>query len=305
MTKEYVEVYRCDPNNVGDAFANPLRYFANKETKVTTVDIVRVDQADYPDDVPVVVGGGGLIANENFGQMAATVAKGVDAKNLEKMWNNRWMCKNSRNEETFNKFNETFLQIYKQAEENLHMNVGPKVIWGAGHNERNWSEKDEIKWPKWMSDFDLVGVRDYLQGFEWVPCASCMHPAFDKEYEETTDIIFFEHKKQFMKPTDFGNLPVMRVVNSGQNFDKTIELLGSAKTVVTNSYHGVYWATLLGKKVVCVDPWSSKFFYFKHKPEFAKAKNWQDLIPIAPSYPEALRECRQANINFWNKVQQL
>ena len=305
MAKEYVEVFRTDQNNVGDMFSNPLRYFANKDDNIHTVDIDLANQTPYPDNVPVIVGGGGLIGNEYFGQVAGAIAKGQDFKNLENMWQNRWICKNASNEQIFNEFNEQFLKAYQKAESSIHQNQGPKVLWGAGHNMRDWSEKDEIKWPKWMSDFTLVGIRDYLQGYEWVPCASCMHPAFDKEYEVTNKVIWFEHKKQLIKATEFGREPVLRFCNSGQNFEQVIELLGSAETVVTNSYHGVYWATLLGKKVICVDAWSSKFFYFKHKPLFCKSKAWEERIGYAPSYPEALEECRTANVNFWNKVKQL
>mgnify|MGYP001057532258 CR=1 FL=1 len=306
MTKEYVEIHRTDQNNIGDIYSNPLRYFANKEDKIHTVDITHAQTSNYPDDVPVIVGGGGLIENEMFGHLVPIIAEGVDASAMDKMWENRWICRNGKNEEVFNTFNEQFVQIFAKAQKEIIKNKGPKILWGAGHNQRGVSKKDgDLKWPKWLKDFDLIGVRDYMQGYEWVPCASCMHPAFDKQYEVTNKIIWFEHKKQLIKGGDFGNIPIPRVINSGQNFEQTIALLGSAEIVVTNSYHGVYWATLLNKKVICVDPWTSKFFYFKHMPVLSKSRDWENKLDEVASYPEALQECREANINFWNKVKQL
>lgn len=301
---EYVEVYRKDINNVGDIFSNPLRYFADK-SNVVSVDIAHLENSPMVDDVPVVIGGGGLIANEHFGELAGMIAEGADVTSLVNMYNNRWKCKNTNNEQLFATFNEQFQALYSKTLAQLKSNKGPKIIWGAGHNKQNWNSNDEIKWPSWMSKFDLVGIRDYMQGYEWVPCASCMHPAFDKQYEITNQVVWFEHKKQLIKPTDMGPDPVPRFINSGGNMEQIIALLGSAETVVTNSYHGVYWATLLGRKVICADAWSSKFYYFKHKPAYTKSKDWRDHLNDAPSYPDALAECRNANKIFWNKVQQL
>ena len=301
---EYVEIHRIDQNNIGDMYSNPLRYFASQNDKVHSVDITHALQDNYPDDVPVIIGGGGLIENEMFGHMIPILAEGVDSVALDKMWESRWICRNGKNESVYNEFNNEFVRIFAKAQQEILTNKGPKILWGAGHNQRT-NKKEPLDWPKWMSKFDLIGVRDYMQGYDWVPCSSCMHPAFDKQYEVTNKIIWFEHKKQLIKGGDFGPTPIPRVVNSGQNFEQTIALLGSAETVVTNSYHGVYWATLLGRKVVCVDPWTSKFFNFKHMPVLAKSRDWENKLNEAASYPHALQECREANINFWEKVKTL
>ena len=53
---------------------------------------------------------------------------------------------------------------------------------------------------------------------------------------------------------------LIREFNLDEN--KTIEFIGSGDVVVTNSYHGAYWATLLGKVVVAF-PWASKFYGLK------------------------------------------
>ena len=94
------------------------------------------------------------------------------------------------------------------------------------------------------------------------------------------------------------------MVNTGQNIEQILTFLGSAETVVTNTYHGVYWATLLGRKVVCI-PWGTKFSMFKHPPTFANETNWHEKIEEAKSYPRALKECRTANTDFFADVKKL
>lgn len=37
------------------------------------------------------------------------------------------------------------------------------------------------------------------------------------------------------------------------DFNETVAFLGSSEVVLTTSYHGLYWATLLGRKVVVLE----------------------------------------------------
>ena len=302
MAKKYVEVYRKDPNNIGDFYSNPLRYFADKDDKVQSVDIANPWQSEWDDNSTMIFGGGGLIANEFFGNNITNIIESDDSASLDNMWENRWHLRNSNNAKLHEKFTTEMQKLFAETKRSLHKNNGRKILWGAGHNSKS---NGTWKWPKYLQEFDLVGVRDYRCGFEWVPCPSCMHPAFDKKYDVQHKVIWFEHKKQLVKNADFGSEPAFRIVNSGQNFDQTIAILGSAETIVTNSYHGVYWATLLGRKVLCVDQWSTKFQNFKHPPGFTKSKDWIENLDEAKSYNNALQECREANINFWNKVKNL
>jgi exopolysaccharide biosynthesis predicted pyruvyltransferase EpsI len=77
--------------------------------------------------------------------------------------------------------------------------------------------------------------------------------------------------------------------------------LGSAETVVTSSYHGAYWASLLGRRVVGI-PTSSKFYGLKHAIPLCTIEDWPRFEKLARSYPEALDDCRSANIAFAEKV---
>ena len=104
-----------------------------------------------------------------------------------------------------------------------------------------------------------------------------------------------------------------------------LEFLGSSEVVVTSAYHGLYWATLLGRKVVVANMFSSKFAAFPFPPALLddtdagvdasaiiNANGANDVgdaleraIARARAYPHALRECRDANTRFFGRVQEL
>ncbi len=66
----------------------------------------------------------------------------------------------------------------------------------------------------------------------------------------------------------------------------------------------MYWATLLGKKVI-VFPFSSRFYGMKHQPQLCDISNWKNVIKNTTCYSEALEECRQANTTFYNDYMNL
>src|SRR5690554_4367122 len=49
------------------------------------------------------------------------------------------------------------------------------IAWGVGTNTH---DKESDPYPEWLSDCDLVGVRDSGTKHEWAPCPSCMSPLF-------------------------------------------------------------------------------------------------------------------------------
>jgi hypothetical protein len=152
-----------------------------------------------------------------------------------------------------------------------------------------------------------------------------MHPAFDRQREVKHEIVVFSHKKfQIHIPG------VPRLTNTTQNFEQVLDFLASGETIITSSYHGAYWGTLLGRKVLAF-PFSTKFYTFKHLPTLYPVKkwkpaswklsifkkqiyqrwdknkflcdlqNWQDLLKNCQSYPESLVECRTQNQKFYEQ----
>lgn len=43
------------------------------------------------------------------------------------------------------------------------------------------------------------------------------------------------------------------LTNSAMNLETAVSFLGSSEVVLTTSYHGLYWATLLGRKVIVLE----------------------------------------------------
>jgi hypothetical protein len=170
------------------------------------------------------------------------------------------------------------------------------ICWGAGHNTHGDHRIGRVGL---LDRFALVGIRDHGQGYEWVPCASCMDPAFDRSDPVEHDVVIYDHRHYRVGEED-PSIP--RMSNSCADFDAVIRFLGSAATVLTSTYHGAYWATLLGRQVIVVDPFSSKFFGLKHPPVMTSSNEWRDALGRVRSYPEALDECRSANRSFAEKA---
>lgn len=107
----------------------------------------------------------------------------------------------------------------------------------------------------------------------------------------------YEHEIQ---PLSVGEFPKL---SNNSDIDKVIEFLGSAENVITNTYHGVYWATLLRKKVIAVPlRESSRFFFFKHPPRLVSKPDTN--FSLAQSY-DCLEECRQVNLDFYRDLCQI
>jgi hypothetical protein len=300
MTK-CVVVHRQDINNVGDIASNPAQYFLKPE-EYHTVDIEELNYAEYSSNLPMIVGGGGLIGNEFFGDVVKNVLSSSDKNQLIHLWNQRWAITDPSNKTAHEEFLIKYKDLIKEYIDKLNTTKSPRFFWGAGYNgDYNKKIKINFEWPEWMVEFDKVGVRDWGQSLPWAPCASCMHPALRKSYPIKNDIVFFEHKKQLLK--DFGTDSIPRFINSGSNVEQTIELLGSANIILTNSYHGAYWGTLLKKRVVVIGAWGAKFHAMKHSPYLLdKNETWKEGLEKTTIQDNALSECISATEGYWNDI---
>lgn len=298
---KFTVVHRVDENNVGDMASNPLQYFL-KPSEYQTVDIVDLYKTPYASKTPLIVGGGGLLENEFFGDTVRNVLSSADKGQLLNLWEQRWALCDTSNKDTHDSFLSKYHLLLKETIDKLDVSSAPRFIWGAGHNgEVTKKNKNKFEYSDWLAEFDRVGVRDWGQDLPWTPCASCMHPALRKTYSIKNDVIWFEHKKQLIK--DFGNDVIPRFVNSGDNVEQTIELLGSANIILTNSYHGAYWGTLLKKKVIVVSAWSSKFYAMKHMPRILeKGETWKEVVEDITVDLDALAECAVATETYWNEI---
>jgi len=127
----------------------------------------------------------------------------------------------------------------------------PVIGWGIGTNNHDCTlDYGSID----LNDFALLGLRDKTNN-RYVPCVSCMSTLFKKDYKIEHDLVIYEHRD---KPIDF-NFPKLN--NDAKSLEQVINHIGSASCILTNSYHGLYWAKLLGRSVILWQPFSSRFLF--------------------------------------------
>lgn len=180
------------------------------------------------------------------------------------------------------------------------------IAWGVGLQTGDMFSKE------FMDKFNLIGVRDVncsqidnTKVF-YVPCSSCMNPAFDIVREEKLQnkhkVVFYSH---YMLTTDedrqnIGDIPILD--NYDPDLLKVLRFLNSSEYVLTNSYHGAYWALLLGKKVIYKSFFNKKNGFLRAPVYVDSFECFQDLFEKAQSYPDYLDECRKINKDFYLKV---
>lgn len=252
-------VFRADRTNVGDWWCLPFRYFPFKSTNI--YDITGSRQGIESEKI-LIVGGGGL-GTTFFGPR---------------------------------------LNRLKIPDRNYKL-----VAWGVGVDEvvdraRILDAENPYElFGEWFDGFDDVGIRCFgeKQKYRWVPCASCMVPELSGFRKRKADkpIGIYRHKNVPLAIDYRGSqLPVSD--NAGDRIMEKLEFIARHEFIVTNTYHGVYWATLLNRKVICV-PYKSGLFSFKHNPVYVKSlKIDDDVLDAARSYPDSLEECRNANTDF-------
>lgn len=242
-------IHYINQKNTGDMKSCPFEHFSiNAEVKKFHI----MDINDINPELPVVIGGGGLLQH------------GPSIDNIEKIINNH---------------------------------VAPVIIWGAGVNTNLKKDNDHI--PDFIKKATLVGIRDHaFLDFECIPCVSCMSPLFDKKYELKNDIVCFEGNKLSLPYPTMG-------CQDGSTMEQILQFLGSAKTIVTSSYHGMYWGILLKREVIVIpNADSSKFYYFPFSVPLSK-NDFKLFIGKGPIYENALHICRTKNNEFSQKVSRL
>ncbi|WP_258343277.1 polysaccharide pyruvyl transferase family protein [Saccharopolyspora gregorii] len=191
----------------------------------------------------------------------------------------------------------------RQLDHLLSLRPPKLVVWGAGHNN---NERHSIEELQVLDRFDLVGLRDRPGpgGREWVPCTSALLPELDDPGEPRHDVVAYRHRDRKLPfPADLAEFPML--TNGHHDLGETLDFLASGEVVVTNSYHGAYWATLLGRRVVVVDPFASKFHGFRHRVPVVDGRDWRTALADSRTYPDALRECRAAVLGFGDRVREL
>ncbi|HRE43178.1 MAG TPA: hypothetical protein PKY87_04325 [Terricaulis sp.] len=187
------------------------------------------------------------------------------------------------------------------------------IIWGAGthkYTENNIFGKRTASIPIRFDKTVLSGIRDYQHPYEqpFVPCASCLHPAFSADRNETHIKREVGTLKSALERT-FAVSDVPSSVSNAESIGTVVDYILSSRVMLVSSYHGAFWSMLLGRKVIL--PTSrlgvDKYKYFRHPVGFYDGNKFDEpeLLRLAATIPEPvgfLAEARALNLDFFRKV---
>ena len=181
------------------------------------------------------------------------------------------------------------------------------ISWGAGCDtvENRVGTTDAVDDPigGYFNDFDDNGLRIFPESqiHRWVPCSSCMWKGFDsfRSAQPAEQFGLYEHKRVSISSPELLGYP--KITNDGDSIEQKLAFMSRFETIITNSYHGVYWATLLNRKVICI-PFKSGLHTFKHKPAYLVGNFAEIRLNDVANYPSALEECRDANVDFFKFI---
>lgn len=178
-----------------------------------------------------------------------------------------------------------------------------RVAWGCGVNKHGFRK---VIHPKFLDYYNLVGLRDFDNPWQYVPCASCLHPAFDlvKRVPQVGFGIYehYDHPIPIQGP---------RLNNRGRKdeFADVITWLSCCEMVVTNSYHGAYWSMLLGVTVLLWKPFSNRFHSFALSLPEVDENDWLSKALYSSRHTQSrrltLEGARKCNLDFSQKVKGL
>jgi hypothetical protein len=177
------------------------------------------------------------------------------------------------------------------------------VAWGVGCTNSNLQPVSQAQHDIAREGYALWGSRDVNTSNFLVPCVSCMHPDFELVQQSTHPVVVYGHaeRQSLQAQAASHGYPYLDNLDKG-GIAKVLRFLGSGETVITSSYHGAYWATLLGKKVAII-PFGAKFFSLPHQPPIVDTITAG--VAEAVSFPLALQDCRSLNQQFFKHVMAL
>lgn len=175
-----------------------------------------------------------------------------------------------------------------------------RVIWGVGIAP---TAAKSLMFDVVKANCALLSTRCFgVRQARYVPCVTAMSPLFDDAPEPSEAVVMFSHA---VKSEGLRRLPgVPDMTNHNVTMKDAIRHIARGETVVTNSFHGTYWALLLGRRVICV-PFNNKFLFFPDPPTVAGPEDWPDMIGKAQRYDGLLEQARALNRGFFDDVMNL
>jgi hypothetical protein len=159
---------------------------------------------------------------------------------------------------------------------NRLLTTGAAVIgWSPGFNTHH-EYLTPYATPVDFERFELLAVRDFenAEGIEYLPDVTCKLPRLRDEYEIKRTFGIAHHKDYPIPHLDFES------ISNDRDVDDILRFLGESSVIVSNSYHMIYWATLMGKKCLSPGGFSTKFAHFQHPPTFF-TPGVDDLVAVS------------------------
>ena len=189
------------------------------------------------------------------------------------------------------------------------------IAWSAGFNthDKQWFQGTDFPTIS-MDKFSMLSIRDYQHqsGIEWLPdpSAAAIPKDFLKSQQNTIRKYgVIEHKDLPIKGIGY----IEDRIKNSESLYNILKFICESEVVITNSYHCAYWSILLQRKTIVINKWSTKFNYFKYKPEFIESKN-EDAVPVellenaskvAQIYVNAYAEAVSMNDAYFERVKKL
>ena len=119
---------------------------------------------------------------------------------------------------------------------------------------------------------------------------------FKNERRYKREIGIISHKDYIIENNKYD------IITNSQNIYEIIDFIRTSKVIITNSYHGIYWATLMKRKVITMGYLhSNKFEYFKYTPQKYSGNIIKD-INNSKIYELALNESIDLTLNYFNEI---
>ena len=183
------------------------------------------------------------------------------------------------------------------------INNNKVIIWALGSNTAVYDNR--FSWD-FMNNSNIImsGVRDIVHGLkvDYLPCVSAKHKVFDKYIDNQIKgegIGILEH-------VDI-KVPIEGVekIKNNESIENIISFIESKEYLLTTTYHGLYWAQLLGKKVAYFNEGfdiNSKFINIKNRVSLCNRHNYELVLENSNSVNGLIKESRFLNDMFYKQL---
>lgn len=173
----------------------------------------------------------------------------------------------------------------------------PVIGWAPGFNTHvgtRASFRTQIDFER----FALLAVRDYENEhrIDYLPDVTCRMPQLRHSHTTRRRFGVARHKDHPLPEFDFDT------ITNEDSVDDILTFIGESEVVISNSYHLIYWATLMGKRCVSPPGFSTRFEGFEHPPTFLlPGEDPEDAAARAVSY-DVVDQCIARNDDFFEKA---